>query len=49
MLAATGACVGVGCLVGWAAGSTGIGAAGGAAVGVPAGVAAVYYRYRGSL
>ena len=39
----------VGAAVGWAAGSTGLGAAGGALVGVPAGVAAVYFRYRGSM
>jgi len=39
--------VGVGALIGWAAGSTGLGALGGAVVGVPAGVFAVYRRYRG--
>jgi len=39
--------VGIGALVGWAAGSTGLGALGGAVVGVPAGVFAVYRRYRG--
>lgn len=39
--------VGVGALVGWAAGSTGYGALGGALAGVPAGVFAVYRRYRG--
>jgi hypothetical protein len=39
--------VGVGALVGWAAGSLGIGAVAGAAVGIPAGVFAVYRRYRG--
>lgn len=38
---------GVGALVGWAAGSAGVGAAAGAAVGIPAGVFAVYRRYRG--
>jgi hypothetical protein len=37
---------GVGALVGWAAGSWGVGAAVGAAVGIPAGVFAVYRRYR---
>lgn len=39
--------IGVGALVGWAAGSAGVGAAAGAAVGIPAGVFAVYRRYRG--
>jgi hypothetical protein len=38
---------GVGALVGWAAGSWAVGAAAGAAVGIPAGVFAVYRRYRG--
>jgi hypothetical protein len=42
----TAASVGVGALVGWAAGSVGLGILGGAAVGVPAGVFAVYKRYR---
>ena len=36
-----------GALVGWAAGSTALGAVAGAALGVPAGVFAVYRRYRG--
>lgn len=39
--------MGVGALVGWAAGSWGLGALGGAVVGIPAGVFAVYRRYRG--
>ena len=39
--------IGVGALIGWAAGSTGLGALGGAVAGVPAGVYAVYRRYRG--
>jgi F0F1-type ATP synthase assembly protein I len=39
--------VGLGALVGWAAGSPGLGALGGAVVGIPAGVFAVYRRYRG--
>ena len=43
---ATGAGIGLGTLVGWAAGSPALGALGGAVVGIPAGVAAVYYRYR---
>ena len=40
------AAVGAGALVGWAAGSVGLGILGGAFVGVPAGVFAVYKRYR---
>ena len=39
--------VGVGALLGWAAGSAGLGAVAGAVVGIPAGVFAVYRRYRG--
>jgi hypothetical protein len=42
----TAAGVGAGALVGWAAGSVGLGILGGAFVGVPAGVFAVYVRYR---
>jgi len=42
----TAASVGVGALVGWAAGSVGLGALVGALVGIPAGVFAVYRRYR---
>ena len=42
----TAASVGVGALVGWAAGSLGLGILGGAFVGVPAGVFTVYRRYR---
>jgi hypothetical protein len=38
--------VGAGALVGWAAGSVGLGVLGGAFVGVPAGIFAVYKRYR---
>ena len=38
--------VGIGALIGWVAGSLGLGAVGGAAVGIPAGVYAVYRRYR---
>ncbi len=45
----TGVCIGVGALIGWAAGSPGYGIAAGAVVGVPAGVAAVVGRYRGSI
>jgi F0F1-type ATP synthase assembly protein I len=47
LLATTGAGIGVGALIGWAAGSAGLGALGGAIVGIPAGVVAVYRRYRG--
>jgi hypothetical protein len=39
--------VGLGALIGWAAGSVGIGALVGAIVSIPAGVFAVYRRYRG--
>jgi hypothetical protein len=45
----TAASVGAGALVGWAAGSVGLGILGGAFVGVPAGVFAVYVRYRNAL
>ena len=47
--ATTAASVGVGALVGWAAGSVGYGILGGAVVGIPAGIVAVYFRYRESL
>jgi len=39
--------VGIGALVGWAAGSWSLGALGGAILGIPGGVVAVYRRYRG--
>jgi F0F1-type ATP synthase assembly protein I len=39
--------IGAGALVGWAAGSVGLGILVGAIVGVPAGIFAVYRRYRG--
>jgi hypothetical protein len=42
----TAASVGAGALVGWAVGSLGVGALVGALVGIPAGVFAVYRRYR---
>jgi len=45
----TAASVGAGALVGWAAGSVGLGILGGAFIGVPAGVAAVYIRYRNAI
>jgi F0F1-type ATP synthase assembly protein I len=43
---ATGAGIALGALVGWAAGSWPLGALGGAVAGIPAGVYAVYRRYR---
>jgi hypothetical protein len=43
----TAAGVGAGALVGWAAGSLGLGALVGAVVGIPVGTFAVYRRYRG--
>ena len=39
------ATIGVGSLIGWAAGKWSYGALGGAVAGIPAGVAAVYKRY----
>jgi hypothetical protein len=47
LVSGTAAGVGAGALVGWAAGSVGIGALVGAALGIPAGIYAVYRRYRG--
>jgi hypothetical protein len=47
LLSGTAFGAGVGGLIGWAAGSVGIGALIGAALGIPAGVYAVYRRYRG--
>jgi hypothetical protein len=47
--ATTAASVGIGALIGWAAGSVGYGILGGAIVGVPAGIGAVYFRYREAL
>ena len=43
------AAIGVGALIGWIAGNVGYGILGGAIVGVPAGVTAVYFRYRDAL
>ena len=45
LVATTAASIGVGSLVGWAAGNWAYGALGGAVVGLPAGVAAVYKTY----
>jgi F0F1-type ATP synthase assembly protein I len=42
-------CIGIGVLVGWAAGSPGIGALVGAILGIGAGTYVVYRRYRGVL
>jgi hypothetical protein len=42
-----GACGGAGALVGWGAGSVGYGALVGVCIGIPAGVFAVYRRFRG--
>jgi F0F1-type ATP synthase assembly protein I len=39
---------GLGALIGWAAGSAGIGILVGAVIGIPAATFAVYRRYRGS-
>ncbi len=39
--------IGLGALIGWSAGSTGLGAVAGAIVGLPAGIYAVYRKYRG--
>ncbi len=48
LLAALVACIGLGVLVGWAAGSPGIGALIGAVIGIFGGIYAVYRRYRGA-
>ena len=42
-----GMCGGGGALIGWAAGNTGYGALAGVVVGLPAGVFAVYRRFKG--
>lgn len=47
LVAGTAAGIGVGAFIGWLAGSAGIGALLGAIAGIPAGVFAVYRRYRG--
>ena len=46
LLAALLVCIGLGLLVGWAAGAAGIGALVGAVLGILAGIFAVYRRYR---
>ena len=45
LVSTTAASIGIGSLVGWAAGNWTYGALGGAVVGVPAGVAVVYKTY----
>ena len=45
LLAALIVCIGLGVLLGWAAGAAGIGALVGAIVGILAGIGAVYRRY----
>ena len=45
LLAVLAACIGIGVLLGWAAGSGAIGALFGAVVGILGGIAAVYLRY----
>lgn len=48
LLAVDALALGAGALVGWAAGSIGLGILGGAVAGIPIGVFAVYRRYRGT-
>jgi F0F1-type ATP synthase assembly protein I len=48
LLATLLACIGIGALIGWAAGAAGIGALVGAVLGILAGTLAVYRRYRGA-
>ena len=45
----TAVCVVIGALIGWAAGSVGLGILGGAFIGIPLGVVAVYFRYKDSM
>jgi hypothetical protein len=47
LVGTTAGSIGVGALLGWVAGSWTIGALAGAVVGIPAGIFAVYRRYRG--
>jgi hypothetical protein len=48
LLAVLVVCVGLGAVLGWAAGAVGIGVAIGALIGVPASIFAVYRTYRGA-
>ena len=43
----TAGCIAAGVLIGWAAGSVGLGALAGTVVGLPAGVYSIYRRYKG--
>jgi hypothetical protein len=47
LLGTTAGSIGAGALIGWGAGSWAIGALIGAVLGIPAGIFAVYRRYRG--
>lgn len=47
LAATTGTCAGAGALVGWGFGSADLGVLGGVVVGIPAGVFAVYRRFKG--
>jgi len=47
LVSAVGVCAGAGALIGWAAGSAGLGTLGGVVAGIPVGVTTVYRRYRG--
>jgi hypothetical protein len=46
LVGTTSAAIGAGALIGWALGSWTLGALGGAVAGIPAGIFAVYRRYR---
>jgi hypothetical protein len=48
LIGVTAAVIAVGALIGWAAGSVAIGCLIGAVIGIPAGIFAVYRRYRGA-
>ena len=48
LIGTTAAVIAVGVLIGWAAGSPELGFLGGALVGIPVGVFAVYKRYEGA-
>ena len=47
LIATTAVTSGAGAVVGWAFGNTAVGTVGGVCVGIPAGIFAVYRRYRG--
>jgi hypothetical protein len=49
LLAVTAAAIAVGAVIGWAAGSVGLGILAGAVVGLPCSIVAVYFRYRGAI